>query len=105
MTGLRVFEDVEGRLFLEITAPGLNLGRALFVPAVLETFSPSQIVNPSARVSIRFQEKSYIVAFLFVTSLVPDQATRRFNFVGVLEATDSINVLNNLVDVLAYPGL
>jgi len=56
-------------------------------------------------VSIRFQEKSYIVAFLFVTSLVPDQATRRFNFVGVLEATDSINVLNNLVDVLAYPGL
>ena len=104
MTGLRVFEDAEGRIFLEITAPELSLDRALFVPAAPEIFPPTRDVSPSARVTIRFHQTTYVVAFLLITSLVPSEAKRRFKFAGLLEATDSINILNHLVDVLGYPS-
>jgi hypothetical protein len=104
MTGLRVFEDAEGRFFLELTAPELAAERALFVPALPQDSPDSIALSESARVTILFRQQKYFVPYLLITSLVRTESTRRFQFAGLLEATDSINVLNHLVDLLAYPS-
>ena len=102
MAGLRVFDDSKGGLLLEITAPELYLGRALFVPAISGTFPNVESHSPDEFVEIRCREMRYWVQYLLVTSRrIPLEALRQ---VGELEETNSINILNPIVDVFAFPN-
>ena len=100
--GLRVFERPSGGIFLEITAPELETETALFVPAVTE--SELTVKNPEeARfVAITFGGSRRFVPYLFIVTRKKGEVA--WKQIGELEQTDSINILNHLVDVLAYPS-
>jgi hypothetical protein len=101
MTHLRVFEDSKHRLFVELTPAKSNLSRVLFVRALREDSPDIAIAKPSEIVRATFHGETISIAFLTIVNR--DESVRRnYRLLGVLEETDSINVLNNILDVLAF---
>jgi hypothetical protein len=99
--GLRVFESPNGKLFLEITAPELQLQTALFVPALPEGHAEIHEADRLSYVAVPMLGKRYFVPYLLIT--VRNKDERSWRLVGELEQNDSINILNHIIDVLAYP--
>jgi hypothetical protein len=101
---LPVFEDPSGDLLVQISAPDLPVSRWLFAAA-------SPLPNPAvARISraeyveVPFGDKKIAVFFLVIMSVPPTSVEQSFRKIGSLEQRDSIDILNNLVDILAYPS-
>ena len=99
--GLRVFESPDGKLFLEITAPELQFQTALFVPALPEGHPQIHASDRLSYVAISFSAKRYFVPYLLISAR--DKVEDAWRPIGELEQTDSINILNHIIDVLAYP--
>jgi hypothetical protein len=103
MTNLAVFEDLAGDLFIQISAKHLPLSRALFVAASRSGSRDAAHVNPAETVCVAFGGDTLVAFYLVIASVSPDIAQARFKKIGQLEETDSINILNHIVDILAYP--
>ena len=52
---------------------------------------------------VPFGNETLLVLFLIVASAPKDLVSARLKQIGELPETDSINVLNHIVDILAYP--
>jgi hypothetical protein len=102
MTNLRIFENRANRRLIEISSSGLASTHALFVPVVPAIFPLRDKFSPSEIIEVRFGNEILRVAFLGILSRRRSIiATDRL--IGHLEETDSINVINHLLDVLAWP--
>jgi hypothetical protein len=102
MTNLRVFEDRWKRRLIEISAPDSVLSRALFLPVLRDDQQLSKLLNPSEVVEVIFQNELLRIPFLLTLSRERVRISR-YSLLGVLEETDSIKILNHLLDVLAWP--
>ena len=102
MTNLRVFENSRDRRFIEISSQHSTLTYALVVPVLPRELPFPEIPNRAEVVEIRFNNEIVRVAFLLVSYRFR-AALDRYRLVGKLEETDSINVLNHVLDILAYP--
>src|SRR5262245_37384993 len=100
MTQLRVFADSEGKLHVEISHPGLAHAVRLSVPILSASDPILEGVNSAFLVSARFNEEEFKVPFASIST----QALWRNEVkeIGILDESISRDVLNNLVDILAY---
>ena len=97
---LRVFADEDGQLHLEISSPALVYSRGLFVPMLASSASLLQAVEPGALVNVWHEGSTFQVPYLLVHS--KEKSLTNWKSVGVLEENDSRNVLNHILDILAW---
>jgi hypothetical protein len=102
MTNLRVFENHANRRLIEISAAGSSLSHALFIPVVPSNFPFRDKFNPSELIDVPFGSEVIRVAFIAVLNRRQAVAAT-YRLIGRLEETHSINILNHLLDVLAWP--
>jgi hypothetical protein len=102
MTNLRIFENRANRRLIEISARGLDSTHALFVPVVPVTFPLRDKFSPSEIIEIRFGGEILRVAFVGILSR-RRSVIATYRPIGELEETDSINIINHVLDVLAWP--
>jgi hypothetical protein len=100
VTQLRVFSDVEGQLHVEMTHPGVADSVRLSAPMLFPEDPRVLKQNIGFLVSVLFGEKRYEVPFASLSSEKLWQAGVRF--LGTLDENDSRDILNHLVDILAY---
>jgi hypothetical protein len=97
---LRVFKLAESALMLEISSPELDSGLKWFVPLLEKDSEKLHNVNPREQIDVLFQEEPYAVLFMLIRTIrVGDD---RGTIEGKLTLEDSINVLNNIFDRLAF---
>jgi hypothetical protein len=97
---LRVFKLTGGALMLEISSPKLESELKWFVP-LLEKDSPKiRDISPREQVEVVFQDEPYVVPFMLVSTI--RIGANRGPIEGALTLEDSINVLNNIFDRLAF---
>jgi len=101
MTHLRLFEDLRTRLFVEVSSPQATLSRTIFLPAFRAGAPEIANAKHSELVKISFGEESLFVPYLVIISR-NESVRNGYRMVGLLEETDSINVLNHIYDILAY---
>jgi hypothetical protein len=99
-----VFEDPSGDLWIQISAPDLPTSRWLFASGARGSNPIVGRMNRAEYVEVPLGEEKIVVFFLVVASVPPVFVERSFRKIGSLEPGDSIDVLNHLVDVLAYPS-
>ena len=88
--------------YVEVSSRSLQMGRSLLVPTV-STRSPELVgYHPNEAVLARFADDELAILYLLVESRTTSEIENELRFVGVLEQTDSINILNNILDILAY---
>ena len=97
---LRVFRSAESVLMVEISSPSLESELKWFVPLVERDSEKLQNVNPREQIHLEFQGKPYSVLFMLIRTIRIEE--NREGIVGQLTLEDSINVLNNIFDRLAY---
>ena len=61
------------------------------------------MINRTETMRVPFGNETLLVLFLIVASAPKDLVSARLKQIGELPETDSINVLNHIVDILAYP--
>ena len=106
MTNLRVYENSRGSLAIEVSSPILRSSHALFAPALYVEGDPSVAlgdINPAEVVAVPFRYGYLQVAFVALSSMARKDVARSWEAVGTLEETDSINILNHIRDILAWP--
>jgi hypothetical protein len=97
---LRVFKLAESTLMLEVSSPGLESELKWFVPLLEKDSGKLHNINSREQINVAFQNKPYVVLFMLVNTIrVGD---KRGSIEGVLTLEDSINVLNNIFDRLAF---
>jgi hypothetical protein len=101
MINLQVFEDLSGDLFIQISSNNLSLGRIVFASAIRESSRDASLINRTETVRVSFGNESLLVFFLIIGNAPKDLVAARFKKIGELPETDSINVLNHIVDILA----
>src|ERR1043165_4140834 len=101
MTQLRVFQDLNDRLWVEITSPGAKLTRSVFVRAFWQGATAEIALNPKEIVTAEFQGKKLLISYLLVSSR-RRQTWAKFKCLGSLDENPSRDVLNNILDILAY---
>jgi|SRR3954471_8511084 hypothetical protein len=101
MTQLRVFQDLSDRLWVEVTSPTAKLTRSLFVRAYWQDVTAAIPVNPNEVVIAEFQGKKLLISFLLVSSR-RRETWAKFKCLGSLDDNPSRDVLNNILDILAY---
>jgi hypothetical protein len=100
MTQLRVFSDSTGRLHLEISHSAVAYATRLSVPMLQPDEPALARINPALLVSVRFDNREFHVPF---TAISPELLWNAGLIqVGLLDESDSRNILNNLVDIFAY---
>lgn len=85
---------------LEISSPSLRSELKWFVPMLEVTSEKLQNVSLRERLDVEFQGKSYVILFMLIRTVRLSQG--RSAIVGTLTLEDSINVLNNVFDRLAF---
>jgi len=103
MTELRVFQDLKDRLWVEITFPSVRVSRSLFVRAFWEDSRPALPFPRDEIITTEFQGRRLVIAFVIVENR-RRRSCDKFLYLGVLDTDSSRNVLNNLLDLLAYDG-
>ena len=103
MTNLPVYEDLTGSLFVQISASRLQLGRALFIAAYRSDTRNLEALNLSESIRVPLGAETLTIVYTLIASAPPEYVAARFKKVGQLEETDSINILNYIVDILAWP--
>jgi hypothetical protein len=97
---LRVFKLAESALMLEISSPKLESGLKWFVPLLEKGAKELHDVNTREQIDVVFQKKPYVVLFMLVRTIRLEN--KRGSVEGALTLEDSINVLNNIFDRLAF---
>jgi hypothetical protein len=97
---LRVFKLAESALMLEISSPKLESELKWFVPMLEKDSDELQKVNSREQIDVMFQNKPYVVLFMLVRTI--RVGSKRGAIEGVLTMEDSINILNNFFDRLAF---
>jgi hypothetical protein len=97
---LRVLRSAEGSLTVEISSPELQSVHKWFVPLLPEDAVELKELDPTGLVSVMYRDKTYRVPFFLILT-IPVENPRKL-VVGTLSREDSINVLNNIYDRLAY---
>ena len=97
---LRVFANVRANLLVEISHPSLKSTVTWFLP-MLPSESPAlRGIDPSRLVAVRLEQKLHQVPYLHIRTV--RFGTASLAEVGKLEPEDSINVLNHVLDILAW---
>ena len=78
------------------------LSRALFVPVLGGDQPAFKQLNRSEVVEVFFQNETLRVPFLLVLSRERSRI-QRYRLLGSLEETESIKILNHVLDILAWP--
>ena len=97
---LRVFKLAEGPLMLEISSPKLESELKWFVPLLEKHSDKLKDVNSREQIEVMFQSKPFVVLFMLVRTI--RVGNKDGSIEGVLTLEDSINVLNNFFDRLAF---
>src|SRR5882724_11206050 len=97
---LRVFVDGDGEYHLEISSPALIYKRRLFVPMLRLSAPILQGLDRNTLVEVSYAEEQFSVPYLLVLS--EDPTLKRWRHVGVIHDNDSRNVLNHILDVMAW---
>ena len=97
---LRVFSDDDGKLHAEISSPVLKYRWKLFVPLVETSSSRLKDIDPKTLVHVWYNDREYHVPYLLVHS--QDMRLKDWKHVGILEENNSRDILNNILDVLAW---
>jgi hypothetical protein len=100
VTELPVFSDAHGKLYVQISHPGVSKEVRLSVPMISAEDSMLQQLNREFLVSVQFNSRVYEVHFVNINTR-PLWAND-IQKIGNLDESDSRNVLNNLVDILGY---
>jgi hypothetical protein len=95
---LRVFKLAESALMLEISSPSLRSDLKWFVPMLEADSEKLEDVSPHEQIDVEFQGKSCAVLFMLIKTI----RVREGAVIGTLTLEDSINVLNNVLDRLAF---
>jgi hypothetical protein len=100
VTELRVFAASDGRRYVEVSHPGVAYAVRLSVPMLSASDARTKQVNSAFLVPVRFLEETHYVAFASVNihALWRDGVA----LLGRLDENASRDVLNHLVDILAY---
>src|SRR5436309_13560421 len=97
---LRAFADEVGELHLEISSPSLVYRRKLFVPMLASSAPILEGADSRTLIDVSYEGSQYKVPYLLVHS--EETRWRNWKEVGHLEDNDSRNVLNHIVDILAW---
>lgn len=97
---LRVFADGSGSLYLEISSPSLIYERRLFVPMLPSSTALLNAIAPETVIAAGYRGDVYKIPFLLVHS--EDTRFKNWTAVGNIEESDSRNVLNHILDILAW---
>jgi len=100
---LRVFKSAEGTLAVEISSPELKSSLKWFVPLYSEGANELQGIEPVDLVKVTYGNKIFYVPFFLVRTVQIEGGSTAV--AGSLGYEDSINVLNNIYDRLAYDAL
>jgi hypothetical protein len=96
---LRVFQSA-GQLAVEISSPARKSDLKWFVPLVPENSEALLGVNPAELVKVKFKDENFAVLFFLIRTVRITKTGQ--TVVGSLSLEDSISVLNNVYDRLAY---
>jgi hypothetical protein len=97
---LNVFADADGTLYLQLSSPNLPYSRHLLVPMLAASSPVLKGVDRVMLVDVWYDGKSYSVPYLLIQSEVTNSAG--WKIVGSIEENDSRNVLNHILDILAW---
>src|SRR5437667_10387073 len=97
---LRVFADEAGELHIEISSPSLKYRRRLFVPMLPSATPLLDGVDPNTLVDVSYGGNACRAAYLLIHS--EQTSVRNWRHVGEIEENDSRNVLNHILDILAW---
>lgn len=96
---LRVFSLAESAMMVEISSPSLDSELKWFVPLLESDSEKLRGVSAARQIPVTFQGRSYTVAFMLIRTVRVPQSAQP---IGTISTEDSINVLNNIYDRLAY---
>ena len=97
---LRVFADDGGGLHLEISSPALIYNRRLFVPMLAPTVPLPPNVDSRTMVEVWHESVPHKVPYLLIHS--EETLLKNWRVIGAIEESDSRNVLNHVLDILAW---
>jgi hypothetical protein len=97
---LRVFQSTEQALAVEISSPARKSDLKWFVPLQPENSEMLRAIDPTEIVRVKFRDENHIVPFFLIRTVRITESSQVV--VGTLSLEDSINVLNNVYDRLAY---
>ena len=97
---LRVFADGGGELHIEISSPRLMYQRRLFVPMLPNSTPVLEEAAPETMVGVWYAGSLYKALFLLVHS--EEANVKDWKVVGEIEESDSRNILNHVLDILAW---
>ena len=97
---LRVFRSVEESLVVEVSSPELESLLKWFVPLLPDGSDKLKALRPEDLVKVSYEGVAFHVPFILIRTI--RIAEGREVVVGTLNNEDSINVLNNIYDRLAY---
>ena len=97
---LKVFADADGGLHVQISSPGLVYDRHLFVPLLPDTSPLLRGANQMTLVDVWYGGKHYKAPYLLVHSQIINPED--WKNVGSIEENDSRNILNHILDILAW---
>jgi hypothetical protein len=97
---LRVFKSAEESLVIEISSPELKSALKWFVPLLPEDSEKLKNLSVADLVKVAYDNKVFYVPFFLIRTVRIEEG--RETVVGSLNLDDSINVLNNIYDRMAY---
>jgi len=97
---LRIFADSVGEYHIEISSPTLRYGRRLFVPMLRSSSPLLQAIDSNAVVNLFYAGDSFGVPYLLVHS--EDPLIQNWRFVGPIDENGSRDILNHILDILAW---
>lgn len=96
---LRVFSLADSAMMLEISSPSLDSDLRWFVPLLESGSEKLRSVSPVRQIPVTFQGRQCMVAFMLVRTIRVQSSAQP---IGTISLEDSVNVLNNIFDRLAY---
>jgi len=100
MTELRLLENQEGEKFVEVSYARSNLSRSFLVPVV--PTGDASGTHPAEIMKFRWGGNEWVALYLLLFNVPRPLFERDFSPAVTLAETDSINILNYLLDTLAY---
>jgi hypothetical protein len=97
---LKILADADGGLHVQISSSNLVYGRHLFVPMLPDTSALLSGVNQMALLDVWSGGKRYKVPYLLIHS--ESINADGWKNIGSIEENDSRNILNHILDILAW---
>jgi hypothetical protein len=97
---LRVFSNSAGNLLVEISHPESKSTMKWFLPMLPSNHPALANLDPAIRVSVKFAGTKHQIPFYNVRTI--GVRTPHLDLIGHLENEDSVNVMNNVYDVMAW---